>query len=41
MMDILMSQRLKNAGELLGITLIDHVITGNGKYTSLREMGKF
>jgi DNA repair protein RadC len=40
MMDILMSQRLKNAGELLGITLIDHVITGRGNYTSLREMGK-
>jgi DNA repair protein RadC len=39
--DIILTQRLRDAGEILGITLIDHVITGNGKYTSLREIGKF
>lgn len=39
--DIYLTQRLKNAGEILGISLLDHVITGNGKYTSLREIGKF
>jgi len=40
-MDILLTQRLKTAGEILGITLIDHVITGSDKYISLREIGKF
>jgi DNA repair protein RadC len=35
--DIRLTQRLKMAGEILGITLIDHLITGNGKYTSLKE----
>jgi DNA repair protein RadC len=40
-MDILMTQRLKVAGEILGITLIDHVITGSDKYVSLKEIGKF
>jgi DNA repair protein RadC len=35
--DILMTKRLKEAGDILGITLIDHMITGNGKYTSLKE----
>ncbi|HEX3046742.1 MAG TPA: JAB domain-containing protein [Bacillota bacterium] len=39
--DILMTRRLKEAGEILGIELVDHLITGNEKYISLREIGKF
>jgi DNA repair protein RadC len=39
--DIFLTRRLKDAGEILGIALIDHVITGNEKYISLREIGKF
>jgi DNA repair protein RadC len=32
-------QRLKDAGELLGVPLLDHLILGDGNYTSLRERG--
>lgn len=39
--DIFLTQRLKNAGDILNIILVDHLITGNEKYTSLREIGKF
>lgn len=37
--DIAITKRLKDAGELLGITLLDHLIIGDGNYTSLRERG--
>jgi DNA repair protein RadC len=37
--DISLTQRLKEAGEIMSIPLIDHVITGNGKYISLKEIG--
>lgn len=37
--DILVTERLKKAGELLGIEVLDHIIIGNGKYSSLRECG--
>jgi DNA repair protein RadC len=36
-----MTHRLKEAGEILGIELVDHLITGTEKYISLREIGKF
>jgi DNA repair protein RadC len=39
--DIQLTQRLKEAGNILGIPLIDHMITGNEKYISLKEIGKF
>jgi DNA repair protein RadC len=35
--DIHLTQRLKEAGQILGIALLDHMITGNGKFTSLKE----
>jgi DNA replication and repair protein RadC len=35
--DIAITKRLKDAGELLGVTLIDHLILDDGNYTSLRE----
>lgn len=35
--DLNVSRRMKEAGELLGISLIDHVIIGSGEYVSLQE----
>lgn len=35
--DLLLTQRIKEAGELLGIPLTDHIIIGDRCYVSLRE----
>ena len=35
--DILTTKRLLEAGRLLGINVLDHVIVGNGDYYSIRE----
>jgi len=37
--DIETTKRLVNAGEILGIKVLDHVIIGDGKYISLKESG--
>lgn len=37
--DVEVTKRLKDAGELLGILLTDHLIVVNGGYLSLAEMG--
>lgn len=38
--DINITHRLKDAGKILGISVIDHlVLTNNGKFTSLKEKG--
>ncbi|EFV74948.1 MULTISPECIES: RadC family protein [Cytobacillus] len=37
--DIEMTKRLREAGELIGIPVLDHVIIGNGRYISLKEKG--
>lgn len=37
--DILNTQRVKEAGDLIGVLLIDHVIIGDNKYVSLKEIG--
>ena len=37
--DIQLTQRLVEAGELLGIKLLDHLIIGDGTFTSLKEKG--
>jgi DNA repair protein RadC len=39
--DIKLSQRLKEAGQLVGIEVIDHIIIGDGKYLSLKREGLF
>lgn len=36
--DIRMTQRVYRAGEILGIRLLDHVIIGDGCYSSLKEL---
>lgn len=35
--DILLTNRLRNAGEILGIPVIDHIIFGDNRYISLKE----
>ena len=37
--DIMTTDRLSDAGKILGITLIDHVIIGDGTWTSLKADG--
>lgn len=37
--DLAITRRLAEAGELLGIALLDHVIVGTGGFTSLKETG--
>lgn len=37
--DIINTKRIKEAGELMGITLLDHIIIGDHKYISLRQRG--
>lgn len=37
--DIIITERLKGAGEIIGIGVLDHVIIGDGKYASLKEKG--
>ena len=37
--DIELTQRLYEAGNMLGIKLVDHLIIGDGTFTSLKEQG--
>ncbi|MFA5352683.1 MAG: DNA repair protein RadC, partial [Thermodesulfovibrionales bacterium] len=37
--DIIITTRLKEAGDLLGITVLDHIIAGEGSFCSLKEKG--
>jgi len=37
--DVELTVRLHAAGELMGVTVVDHVILGDGKYYSLKESG--
>ena len=37
--DIMTTDRLNDAGKILGIRLIDHVIVGDGNWISLKEQG--
>lgn len=37
--DIQVTKRLQEAGKLLGIDILDHVIIGDGRHVSLREQG--
>ncbi len=37
--DILITEKLEAAGETVGIRVLDHVIVGEGKFTSMREKG--
>lgn len=37
--DILVTKRILEAGAIIGIYLLDHIIIGDGSYTSLKELG--
>lgn len=37
--DIAITKRLSEAGELMGIKLLDHIIVGDGTYLSFTERG--
>ncbi len=37
--DIELTKRLRDAGELLGIKILDHIVIGDGSHVSLAEMG--
>ena len=37
--DISLTRRLADAGEIMGIQVLDHVILGDGRYFSMREAG--
>ncbi|MDN5371880.1 MAG: repair protein RadC [Carnobacterium sp.] len=39
--DIMMTRRLEEAGDLMGIRLLDHLIIGEDTYISLKERGNF
>ena len=39
--DISTTKRVKTTGEILDIPLLDHIIIGDHKYVSLKEMGLF
>ena len=37
--DFLLTERLVQAGDILGIHVLDHVIIGDGEYASMKELG--
>jgi DNA repair protein RadC len=37
--DIAVTRRLKEAGEIMGIKVLDHIIVGDGEYLSFVERG--
>lgn len=37
--DILVTRRMKEAGNFIGITMLDHIIIGDNRYISLKEQG--
>ncbi len=39
--DIMVTKRLSQAGDLIGIKLMDHIIIGDNRYISLKEQGLF
>ncbi len=39
--DVRMTTRLAEAGQILGVEVLDHVVVGDGRYVSLRERGLF
>ena len=39
--DISMTKRLREAGQILGVEVLDHIIIGDGRFASLKELGFF
>jgi DNA repair protein RadC len=39
--DITVTLRMAAAGELMGVNVVDHVVLGDGRYSSMKESGRF
>ncbi len=39
--DIKLTKRLSEAGEIMGVAVLDHIIIGDEKYLSLKRAGLF
>jgi len=39
--DVEISKRLTETGKIVGISVLDHIIIGDGNFTSLKEKGVF
>lgn len=39
--DLAVTKRIKEAGDILGIDVLDHIIIGDGRYVSLKAMNLF
>ena len=37
--DVTMTEKLKEAGEIVGIGVLDHLVIGHGRYISLKDRG--
>jgi DNA repair protein RadC len=38
--DCHLTRRLADAGEILGVQVLDHIVVGDGQYVSFRETGR-
>ena len=39
--DVQLTRRLVDAGALLGVEVLDHIVVGDGRYYSFKEAGRF
>ena len=39
--DLVLTERLRQAGEMIGIRILDHVVIGHGGYVSLAEQERW
>ena len=37
--DMALTKRLVDAGHLIGVDVLDHIVIGDGRYVSFRELG--
>ena len=37
--DMALTRRLVDAGKLIGVDVLDHIVIGDGRYVSFRELG--
>jgi DNA repair protein RadC len=37
--DVAITQRLRQVGELMGVSVLDHVVIGDGRYVSFADEG--
>ena len=37
--DMALTRRLVDSGKLIGVEVLDHIVIGDGRYVSFRELG--